>query len=513
MDEDTEKIGLRMISSTYLFNRLTNLDPILLVDLRPFAEYEPNHFFGSYWIKLTTQAPSGSDERNKGSFKEFCQNLLDILRKRQIYGQIILVFILPKNQASLPLIQGFQERIWKERKDDFHQIHSSYFLDCSYEEFHQKYSKCQSFFEISNQSSTSSRQSKKSNFHSYPNEIIPNKLYLGHERHANDPSVIDHLNLTHIIDATGVKSSEDTALSEGLSYLPLHLWDTPEQDIAQYFGQSNEFIHTALTYPTGDYRVLIHCRAGISRSTTLVIAYLLHLLSLHRPVLPLSPREPSPSSASSSVSELLFTSFTTLCPISSSSSSDSLYLSPFRDILSYLLLQRPVVYPNQGFCYQLLSYESSLFNSPSHSDTLSPSDDLPQPIALSYESYGEIKKHIRSCLHWKNDISAHSSSLDERALPCPSLSPEAHLFDEAYLRSLGAFEETTDSEQKKKIEGESKKPKKFLRRGEGKQKKCSHLPKTAVTAAGGAEAEARGTAAYGENENETNLPQEQKPLS
>jgi predicted protein tyrosine phosphatase len=429
---------IQSISSTYLFNRLTNLDPILLIDLRSLIEYESNHFSGSYWIELTDSC------ENKNIYEEFCHSLLEIFQKRQIFGQIILVYVLPSINL-LPLIQHFQQKIWQEKRDTFHQIHSSYFLNCSYEQFYRNYSKCESFFQIPNQPKQHSSLSKKSNFHSYPNEIIPNKLYLGHERHANDHNVIDHLNITHIIDATGVKSSEDTALTQGLSYLPLHLWDTPDQDIAQYFNQSNEFIHTALTY-SGDYRVLIHCRAGISRSTTLVIAYLLHLLAL-----------PNSSAADFhlSSSELL-SSFTSHCPISP--------LSPFRDILSYLLLQRPVVYPNQGFCYQLLTYESSLFN---------PRTDDPSDY-LSYEHYGDIKKHIRCCLHWKNDISAHSSSLDERALPSPSTDD---LFDEAYLRSIGAYEE---SEGEKK--SENKKPKQFLRRGEGKQKKCP-LPKTPKGAA------------------------------
>ena len=56
--------------------------------------------------------------------------------------------------------------------------------------------------------------------------------------------------------------------------------DTVGQSIHKYFECSNNFINKALT--NSNNNILIHCFAGRSRSTTLVIAYLMrhHQMSL-----------------------------------------------------------------------------------------------------------------------------------------------------------------------------------------------------------------------------------------
>ncbi|CAF1166042.1 unnamed protein product [Adineta steineri] len=60
-------------------------------------------------------------------------------------------------------------------------------------------------------------------------------------------------------------------------YKPTHLLniqaaDAQEQDLAQYFEKCIEFIHQARTEHEN---ILVHCYAGISRSATVVLAYLM----------------------------------------------------------------------------------------------------------------------------------------------------------------------------------------------------------------------------------------------
>lgn len=53
--------------------------------------------------------------------------------------------------------------------------------------------------------------------------------------------------------------------------------DTPDQNLSQYFSVCNDFIHAARIR---DGNVLIHCLAGMSRSVTVAVAYIMSVTSL-----------------------------------------------------------------------------------------------------------------------------------------------------------------------------------------------------------------------------------------
>lgn len=55
--------------------------------------------------------------------------------------------------------------------------------------------------------------------------------------------------------------------------------DNPDQDLTQYFPVCNDFIHGARLRK--DCNVLIHCLAGMSRSVTIAIAYIMSVSDLH----------------------------------------------------------------------------------------------------------------------------------------------------------------------------------------------------------------------------------------
>lgn len=62
-------------------------------------------------------------------------------------------------------------------------------------------------------------------------------------------------------------------------YLYINVMDHSKQDILSHFETSNEFIETALKNPTN--KVYVHCVAGISRSASLVIAYVMKTRSMN----------------------------------------------------------------------------------------------------------------------------------------------------------------------------------------------------------------------------------------
>ncbi|XP_026551508.1 dual specificity protein phosphatase 10 [Pseudonaja textilis] len=96
-------------------------------------------------------------------------------------------------------------------------------------------------------------------------------LFLGNEHDAQDLEKIQRLNIGYIINVT-------THLplyhyEKGLFiYKRLPATDSNKQNLRQYFEEAFEFIEEAHQCGKG---LLIHCQAGVSRSATIVIAYLM----------------------------------------------------------------------------------------------------------------------------------------------------------------------------------------------------------------------------------------------
>ena len=70
---------------------------------------------------------------------------------------------------------------------------------------------------------------------------------------------------------------KENAFPEDISYCNCSLEDHEREKICQYFDKATSFIENARL--KGE-RVLVHCRYGISRSSTIVLAYLIRYGSL-----------------------------------------------------------------------------------------------------------------------------------------------------------------------------------------------------------------------------------------
>jgi len=100
------------------------------------------------------------------------------------------------------------------------------------------------------------------------NEIMP-RLFLGDLCAATNKTVLTKFGITHLVDASG----HNHVRVPSISYHEVHVVDTDSANIKDHFEASNRFIHDALVDP--DSQVLVHCFRGVSRSATLILAYLL----------------------------------------------------------------------------------------------------------------------------------------------------------------------------------------------------------------------------------------------
>ena len=137
-------------------------------------------------------------------------------------------------------------------------------------------------------------------------EIIKGKLYLGDMFDANNKGLLDQNRITGIFC---VAANLQSNLSVQINYkvYNYNMLDYDGFDISEYFDEITGRIEN-------EEVALVHCAAGVSRSASIVLAYLMkyHNISLK----------------------------------------DALYL---------VKQKRPIISPNRGFIRQLIEYENKLF--------------------------------------------------------------------------------------------------------------------------------------------------------
>lgn len=105
----------------------------------------------------------------------------------------------------------------------------------------------------------------------YPNEIIPDRLYLGSHLHGESLEVVENLRITHIVNAT---KSITNRFQDRLQYCRVVVEDNEAEMICYHFNKAFRFMDVALG-ESQEARILVHCAQGISRSATIVIMYLM----------------------------------------------------------------------------------------------------------------------------------------------------------------------------------------------------------------------------------------------
>ena len=109
--------------------------------------------------------------------------------------------------------------------------------------------------------------SEKKNLHPECVEIIKDKLYLGNYDFALNKELLKNKDISCII----VCGSElECKFPNEFQYLKINLNDYIEDSILPYIDQCMEFIND-----NNDKKIFIHCNAGVSRSPSIVIAYLI----------------------------------------------------------------------------------------------------------------------------------------------------------------------------------------------------------------------------------------------
>ncbi|XP_077202120.1 dual specificity protein phosphatase 13A-like [Paroedura picta] len=116
----------------------------------------------------------------------------------------------------------------------------------------------------------------------HADEVWPN-LFLGDLVIAHNRFGLWKMGISHVLNAAHgmifCKGSHGF-YGPGIEYYGVPAYDLPSFDLSPYFYPAAEFIQKALSIPGA--KILVHCAVGISRSSSLVLAFLMiyHHLSL-----------------------------------------------------------------------------------------------------------------------------------------------------------------------------------------------------------------------------------------
>merc|ERR1712141_199464 len=103
----------------------------------------------------------------------------------------------------------------------------------------------------------------------YPSAIINDKLYQGKGEQATNMQCIGDLKITHIINIT---KEHPNKFADDVVYLRLAIEDEKKSNLKRHFDEACDFITKALKK---NGTVMVHCNLGVSRSSTIVLAYLM----------------------------------------------------------------------------------------------------------------------------------------------------------------------------------------------------------------------------------------------
>jgi len=176
------------------------------------------------------------------------------------------------------------------------------------------------------------------------------------------PEALQGSNITHVVSAIDWKFPQGWAPLRGFQHLRIPLDDVYDSNILEYFPRSNAFIHEGLNYwsrasPNNarESGVLVHCAMGVSRSATIVVAYLMWVSRQPRSI-------QQPQTTSQSHSETSTSSGPSTDADTEDATPEMVSLPPspltVEAALALLREARPQVEPNSGFMKQLRMYEA-----------------------------------------------------------------------------------------------------------------------------------------------------------
>jgi len=252
----------------------------VVLDVREPSSYEKSHIKDSVNL-ITSNLLLRRLQRGSFDIKNLLQeNILN--RLDDIFCDTIVIYdeesSVENESRKLSVISSALKKGFSKK--------SVYILNGGFNEFCESYPLCCEYdypvdhpnpFQIAISDQESSRDPTDRNVFSpgtdlCPVSILPH-LFLGSAHHSSQKDLLDKLGVTAILN---VSRSCPVLFRNAYEYKTISIDDNDVENISSHFDDAIKFIDDV---KSKNGKVLVHCRAGISRSATICIAYLMRKYS------------------------------------------------------------------------------------------------------------------------------------------------------------------------------------------------------------------------------------------
>jgi protein-tyrosine phosphatase/rhodanese-related sulfurtransferase len=250
---------------------MNNQESVLIIDCRSFISFNANHVNGALNVSCSDRITKKrlADGKIRVADVVSGQEGKEIYRRLEAEAEIILYDDSTKEIDSLPETNPLRLL----RKCLLKQGKHSKFLQGGLQAFQDSYS-----FMCSQPDLTAgvpllfSPTSPEVNCDidkAIASQILP-YLFIGNQRDAANRERLNELGVTHVLNVTSHLPLHFE--NEGITYKRIPATDSGSQNLKQYFSEAINFIESARK---SNGKVLVHCQAGVSRSPTIVAAYII----------------------------------------------------------------------------------------------------------------------------------------------------------------------------------------------------------------------------------------------
>jgi len=262
------------MSSDYFRQKLELFGPaVLAIDCRSFVCFNVSHVRGAVNVNVADRINRRRLQTGKATLVELASSreAKDALKRRG-YREIVVyddsTTDLDRVPNNHPLMLILASLVDDEREPSF--------LIGGHKEFHSRHKDmCENSLLPAPLSVSCPPDVDRESMDTHPLTKVLPFLYLGNSKDADDRDSMTAIGVTRVLNVTTSQQSPSPTMdhrASGVVYKRLSVLDNGHANLKQYFEEAFEFIEGARK---SGGSVLIHCQAGISRSPTIAIAYVM----------------------------------------------------------------------------------------------------------------------------------------------------------------------------------------------------------------------------------------------